>query len=220
LNVYYCVILISYDSAKSLRRAQNARAYAKTHCRRTRTHAPTTNIPHCVFASLPASLVVLAATPLPNTFLFHQALEDPDAIDESDLPQWDAWPPYPYNPPSDTPAESRFTKSLEEVMHGRNLRLEREARAQRASRFNAGETAPTVLINEIREILETLVRNWIALQDVVVSLPVNTCERHRVMAALLLHWQARTAHVLHGEGQLLRVGLNPYENLDVSCRDT
>lgn len=197
-------------SAKSLRRAQNARAYAKTHCRRTRT-----NTLH-VFTPLPAGLVVLAATPLPETSsLFHQALEDPGAIDESDLPQWDAWPPYNYTPPPDTSAESRFTKNLEEVMHGRRLRLEREVHTERARRYNAGKAARAALANEIQEDLRALIGNWITLQEVIVSLPANTCERHRVMAASLLQWQARAAHALHREGELWRVGSNPYQNVDI-----
>ncbi|KAH7905409.1 hypothetical protein BJ138DRAFT_976790, partial [Hygrophoropsis aurantiaca] len=67
----------------------------------------------------------LARAPYPDTRLFHEALCSADAVDESDLSQWDADPPYGYPAPPNTPAEARFTANLADVMHGRRLRQER-----------------------------------------------------------------------------------------------
>ncbi|KAH7918048.1 hypothetical protein BV22DRAFT_967080, partial [Leucogyrophana mollusca] len=76
--------------------------------------------------SLPTTLLTWARIPLPDTRLFHETCQSAEAVDESDLPQWDFDPPYHSPEPPDTAAEVRFTENLIDVMHGRRCRQERE----------------------------------------------------------------------------------------------
>ncbi|KAH7905364.1 hypothetical protein BJ138DRAFT_983402, partial [Hygrophoropsis aurantiaca] len=111
-------------------KAQNACTYAKKQGRKYPSVLPTlspSTTPSEPLPCFPATLLNLARAPHPNTYLFHEALQSAEAVDESDLSQWDVNPPYLFSPPLDTPAEARFTANLADVMHGRRLRQERNA---------------------------------------------------------------------------------------------
>jgi hypothetical protein len=87
--------------------------------------------------SLPLSsaLVKLATTPFPDTFLFREVLRSADALDETDLPLWDTDPPYQQPQPVDSEEEAQFTRNLIDVMSGRRMRLEKEAKRCRTARY-------------------------------------------------------------------------------------
>ncbi|OAX32651.1 hypothetical protein K503DRAFT_661822, partial [Rhizopogon vinicolor AM-OR11-026] len=70
--------------------------------------------------------IKFAMLPLPDSYLFHEALAGSDLVDESDLPHWDKAPPYDLPIPPNTVEEVQFTQNLLYVMHGQQLRLERE----------------------------------------------------------------------------------------------
>jgi len=78
-------------------------------------------------------MVALALLPLPEeSDLFKEALASTNNLDELDLGQWDHDPPYFVTPGAqDTPSEVRWTRLLEEVMHGRRLRQQREVDEER-----------------------------------------------------------------------------------------
>lgn len=135
-------------SARTSRSIRNQAYYQRTHGRRG---ASTTELPSLdsallplplsqptPTAQLPAHLISQALVPLPpsHSFLFQEALASAENLDESDLAQWDADPPYIASEiPSDTPSEIRFTERLVEVMHGRRLRQQRECDMGRNARF-------------------------------------------------------------------------------------
>jgi hypothetical protein len=73
---------------------------------------------------LPAVLITEALQELPEgTYLFQQALNNADALDESGLDIFDSGPPYPTGPPSESPHKVKHTKRLVKVMHGRYMRM-------------------------------------------------------------------------------------------------
>ncbi|KAG0701324.1 hypothetical protein DFH29DRAFT_927287 [Suillus ampliporus] len=218
---------------KAARQAQNARAYVKHHRRRGTTKSvesesvlasapqpspslsprlkPKPTPPKAPKKSntLPSTILALATLPLPNSFLFHQALSGSPLIDESDLPQWDKPPPYDSPPPPDTPDEAQFTRNLVDVMHGRRLRMEREACARRAVMFERGEIR--ALREVVREGEERVMGEW-GLDKVGVGGDgcVGVCERHRVMAECYRQWQARRMVKYRREAELLAARQNPY----------
>jgi len=67
---------------------------------------------------------------LPSSPLFLEAAQSTEALDESDLPQWEGEPPYSYAEPDSTPQEERFTHNLVEVMLSRQIRLSNKANTQ------------------------------------------------------------------------------------------
>jgi len=152
-------------------------------------------------------VVALAELPLPDSFLFLETLAGSESIDESDLPQWDKAPPYDSPPPPDTPDEAQFTRNLADVMHGRNLRIERESCARRAHMFEMGEIL--ALQKEVQEAEKKLVDGWDKLDECVSSM--QACERHRVMAECYRQWQARMIFKYRQEvDDLLATQRNPY----------
>ncbi|KAG1729201.1 uncharacterized protein EDB91DRAFT_1085813 [Suillus paluster] len=159
---------------------------------------------------LPSSILTLANLPLPNSFLFHQALRGSHLIDESDLPQWDKPPPYTSTPPPDTPAEAQFTRNLVDVMHGRRLRLEREGVVVRGRKFEIGEIGAGR--GALREVERRLLDEWEWGKEFVKS--GDICERHRIMAECWRQWQARRIFRYRQEADSLDAGRNPYLCVD------
>ena len=76
------------------------------------------------------ALIHHATIHLPTSPLFLEATQSADALDESDLPQWEKEPPYSYVEPDSTPEEEGFTRNLVDVLLGRHVRLSNEAKAQ------------------------------------------------------------------------------------------
>jgi hypothetical protein len=187
---------------KAIRRVQNARTYAKHHGRHGSTIMSFQRK-----RSLPRSLTALATLPLPNSFLFNQALAGSNLIDESDLSQWDDPPPYSSPPPSDTPDEARFTRNLIDVMHGRHCRLEKERRARYAQIFGARDTS--LIWGEIWAAEMKLIGTWDELYEYVLHM--EGCERHKKMAECYMRRQAREILNYHCEADLLAQGQNPYK---------
>jgi hypothetical protein len=75
-------------------------------------------------SGLPPALVASTLADLPTTsYLFKQALQSAENLDESDLGCWDGGPPFVPQPMiTDAASEASFTERLVEVMHGRRLR--------------------------------------------------------------------------------------------------
>jgi hypothetical protein len=145
-------------------------------------------------------------TDLPDTYLFQQASQSADNLDESDLAQWDVDPPYHVPHPLNTPAETRWTQNLVQVVHGRCSRMEKEELCERAMKHRAGKVED--LCAELRENLILLMRQWITLCDHISGM--EDCDRHCVMAQCLLQWRARRIHRYHSEVQTMMIGLSPY----------
>lgn len=188
---------------KITRQLQNARAYAKRHGRRG-PHTSSNDYPD----SISTTLAIFATRPLPNSYLFHQSFAGSDLIDESDLTQWDNPPPYHSPPPRDTPDEVQFTQNILDVMHGRQLRLERESYARRAAIFKAGGIAQAQKAVEEARKGVIQVCHWDELHTYVSNL--QACTRHKVMAECYLQWQARTLLNYLREEDMLTAGKNPY----------
>lgn len=188
---------------RTIRKAQNARAYVKHHGRRgARTAFQVSEPPN----SLTSSLLLLATLPLPDSYLFHQYYAGSDLIDESDLSQWDKPPPYDHPVPPDSPEEARFTENLVDVMHGRYLRIQREACGHRADMYKAGGTSK--ILTEIREVEKRMVASWEGLCVCVTNL--QGCLRHELMAKCYLQGLARTILGYRREADYLATGENPY----------
>ncbi|KAG2088053.1 uncharacterized protein F5147DRAFT_542146, partial [Suillus discolor] len=103
---------------------------------------------------LPSNLINLATTDLPDTYLFQQASQSADNLDESDLAQWDVNPPYHAPRPLDTPAEVCWTQNLVQVIHGRRCRMEREEVYERAKKHSSEGVMD--LCAELRESIDML----------------------------------------------------------------
>ncbi|KAG1860601.1 hypothetical protein C8R48DRAFT_590955, partial [Suillus tomentosus] len=151
-------------------------------------------------------LINLARADLPDTYLFQQASQSADNLDESDLAQWDIDPPYHTPRPLDTPAEARWTENLVQVIHGRRFRMEKEEVYERAKRHSSGGALD--LCAELKEGLDVLLRQWAMLDEYVDGM--EDCERHYVMAQCLLQWRARRIYRYHNEVHAMMTGSNPY----------
>jgi hypothetical protein len=156
---------------------------------------------------LPHSIIAWAALPLPDSFLFHQALVGSDLIDESDLSQWNKAPPYNSPPPLNSPEEARFTQNLAAVMHGQHCRLEKASRVRRARMFHMGEVS--VIQRELHAAKTILMENWDELHTYVSHM--EGCERHKVMAECYVHRRARDIINYRREADSLAQGQNPYK---------
>jgi hypothetical protein len=78
----------------------------------------------------------MALRPLPTSYLFRQALESADNLDETGLEEWDHPPPYQSPPPSDMPSDRNYTLRLIDVLDGCRLRIYQEE-----ARFCAGDVS-------------------------------------------------------------------------------
>jgi hypothetical protein len=192
-----------FGRGKIIRQAQNARAYAKRHGRR----GPHTTTPRALHNPLPSSISQFANPPLPKSFLFHQSLHGSDLIDVSDLSQWDKAPPYNSLPPPDSPEEQRFTRNLFDVMHGHNLRVDRESRAHRQAVYDAGGASE--VLEELRDAQKRLLAGWDDLNARIAN-NLQVCGRHKLMAECYRHGVARRILTYQREVDLLVTGQNPY----------
>ena len=89
--------------------------------------------------NFPPELVTLATLRLPNSYLFHEALSNEDALDESELHYWETGPPFLQPEPEDTVQEAQFTINLTHVFFGRKSRIESQAKASQKRRYTAGD---------------------------------------------------------------------------------
>jgi hypothetical protein len=148
---------------------------------------------------LPPRLVSQALFPLPDAtaYLFAQALQSPENLDESELGQWDNDLPYlsASSHVLDSQSERRFTDKLVEVMHGRRLRQERERNTQLAALPSSER------VEAIRKELLSARVHWESLDKYLPNYLAG--DRERRMAEHLLHWCARTALRLHERLQKL-----------------
>lgn len=202
LYLSFCADCLTNCRGKAARRIQNARAKAKLRGRKRTTTGSLSNA-----KPLPQSLITLAALPLPNSSLFHQACSGSELIDESDVLQWEKPPPYDSPPPPNSPDEDRFTRNLADVMHGRQYRLEQETRARHAQIFATANAE--VILQDIQAAERTLMGKWNELNEYVLHM--QSCERHRVMAGCYVQWQARKIFNYRREADLIIRGLNPYK---------
>jgi hypothetical protein len=108
-------------------------------------------------------------------------------LDESGLDEWDGGPPYVTGPPSDTPQEIRFTERLTEVVHGRRVRLQKEADL-------GWQQLP---LSDLKILLDVAVDEWEVGRQFVSE--YKDGHRERVMATLWLQWVARRAYELYTE---------------------
>ena len=115
-------------------------------------------------ALLPA-LIAHATMSLPTSPLFLEVVQSADALDESDLSQWEEEPPYSYAEPDSMPQEERFTRNLIEVMLGCRIRLSNKAKAQQRKRFENGDHG-LIFTQFVHNITEQMVR-WLAIDDTV-----------------------------------------------------
>ncbi|KAH7903391.1 hypothetical protein BJ138DRAFT_1168197 [Hygrophoropsis aurantiaca] len=205
------------ERGKATRKVQNACTYAKRCGRQyaSQPSSPSATPQHTASEAasvslpcFPSTLIALARAPYPDTHLFHEALRSADAVDESDLSQWDADPPYHYPVPLDTPAEARFTANIVDVMHGRRLRQERCARMDRAKVW--GEEGKAQLCAILKDEIIKQFAQWEALEAKINELDKSVCERHMVMARHLLQWKARALYCRRQEFSFIQMNIDPY----------
>ncbi|GLB45912.1 hypothetical protein LshimejAT787_3800010, partial [Lyophyllum shimeji] len=136
-------------------------------------------------------LVAMALQEMPlDANLFQQASRSADLLDETGLEVWDAGPPYPTGPPSDSVAEKQFTRRLVEVMHGRRTRLQTDRQVE----YNA------LTRSALQEALVRAVSDWeIGTAFVAYYEESEEGHREREMAQLWVQWLAREAHAIYCE---------------------
>ncbi|KAH7903933.1 hypothetical protein BJ138DRAFT_1119906 [Hygrophoropsis aurantiaca] len=135
------------------RKDSNAVAYMRSHGRRAAYNAsPAIYAANRRLKSLPPALIALAATALPTSDIFYDALQGCTVLDESELIPWDYEPPYAMAEPPDIPDEALHTEKLVDILHGRRCRQERERRIDRINFLEqrVGQTSGVVKQREIR----------------------------------------------------------------------
>lgn len=163
-------------SGKALAKAQRYKAYHTAHGRQG------SSTPR----QLPRPLLIDATKPLPeDSYLFRQAMQGTQLLDETGLDVWDTGPPFPTGPPSGTPRELTHTKRLVEVMHGRRARMqrEREAKETGVSQQALKERGDAAL--EAWHIANTFMEHY------------NDGHRELTMARLWVQWLAREVFEYH-----------------------
>jgi hypothetical protein len=171
------------SSAKELISAQRRAAYKKAHGRQGTSSSKIK--PHL---AMPSELITEASRELPHgSPLFKDAAKSADLLDETGLDTWDSGPPYPTGPPSDSPREVAYTKRLEEVMHGRRMRMLREQQLRWSD-------IPT------KTLCETMNRGIVEWESGrVVVAEYSDGHRECAMAWIWLQWIAREVHGIHLE---------------------
>jgi hypothetical protein len=135
----------------------------------------------------------MATLPFPDTKLFHEALKSAEALDESEMPQYELDPPYiPPAYPTDTPGEQNYTQKMIEVFLGRQLRQRRKFEDCRLRMLN-GEA----LREERQREFFVLFRKWEALNTYLVEYQAGP--REVAMAENLLRWRAYLVYKLASE---------------------
>lgn len=147
----------------------------------------------------------LAARAQPTSRLFLEALHSANGLDESEVLYWDNDPPYSLLEPSDTLEECRFTKNLADVMAGRQMQIENEAKRHRAQHYQVGKREE--LIVDVCEMVVETFRQWAQLRDVIGSCKLH---RHVEMAQGLFQWRAKLVCSYLNEVQALEREKNPY----------
>jgi hypothetical protein len=144
---------------------------------------------------LDPALVTLALMPLPDTYLFHEALCGEDALDESELGVWDAKPPYPLSStPEDSTAEREFTRRLVEVMHGRRLRMQEENEKKRDKLYGH---VPSELKMGIYEDFVAGLRGCERTELFIKCFSSARASQAFQITEHFLQWQARTVYMLY-----------------------
>ncbi|KAG2137063.1 hypothetical protein DEU56DRAFT_912834 [Suillus clintonianus] len=157
----------------------------------------------------PSTIFYIAVCqPSSSQFLsFRRSLNGSDLLDVSDLSQWDKAPPYNSLPPPDSPEEQCFTQNLFDVMHGHNLRMERESRAHRAAMYDAGEISE--VLKELQDGQKRLLEGWDELNTRVAD-HRQVSARHKLMAECYRQGVARRILSYQEEVDLLVTGQSPY----------
>ena len=117
--------------------------------------------------ALPPLLITLANEPLPDSDLFQLATESGKELDESKLVYWDQDPLYLQPEPADTAAEEWFTKNLVDIITSRQSHLEKEAEAQYAQKYCAGEKQELVL--DLRQTATEVFSQWMHLNELIMT---------------------------------------------------
>jgi hypothetical protein len=135
----------------------------------------------------------MANIPFPNTALFHEALQSAEALDESEVRQYELDPPYtPPSYPTNTSREQIHTQKMTEVFLGRQLRERRkfeDRRVRGASR--------EVIRDEQRQEFYALLVKWESLNSYLEGYKAGPREVR--MAEQLLRWRAYIIHTLASE---------------------
>lgn len=124
-------------------------------------------------------------------------------MDESFFPVWDQDPPYPVIKGTETASERRFTARLVEVLHGRNLRLQRSHDGAREEYYSSGLGRLEDYWDELHDTLSTEVGGWSKLVQFIPEYELTAEPRALEMARHRLQWRARRALGLYRRLEML-----------------
>ena len=173
-------------SAKELIAIQRRIAYKKAHSRQGTCTSSVATVQSSA-PDLPQALVAEALQlelPVAST-LFQDAAKSADLLDETGLDIWDLGPPYITGPPSESIGELEYTRRLQHVMHGRRLRMLREAEY-------AWQQVGTEVLTEM---LDNAITRWEVGRCFVAQ--YEDGHRECAMAKLWLQWVVQEASSLH-----------------------
>ncbi|KAK6987580.1 hypothetical protein R3P38DRAFT_2805772 [Favolaschia claudopus] len=151
---------------------------------------------------LSPSILESSRRPLPtDARLFAEALRSEDALDESDLGRWKREPPFEEDDdPTDPHSDSylRFTKSLEEVLHGVRLRDQNQRDATLREGFmREGQDRMVV---KLRDEVLGMLESWERVQKLKSEGFYHIYHQSREYAMLehYIHWLGRSiCHLYH-----------------------
>ena len=143
-------------------------------------------------------LITLANEPLPDSNLFQLAAKSREELDESKLVHWNQDPPYLQPEPINTIAEKQFTKNLVDIITNRWIHLEKEAEAQHAQKYCAGEKQE--LVSDLCQTATEVFSQWMHLNELIM-----TCKawRYKEMTESLFCWRARIIYSYLNKATLL-----------------
>jgi hypothetical protein len=191
----------TFSSGKAARSRRNQAAYQRAHGRQG-----------SATLYIPRRLLAMAVDPLPSSYIFNEALLNPDALDESELNQWDQEPPYPCQMKL-SGESTQYMANLIDVMHGRRLRQARHQEDARIARVKAGDIGG--VRESIRGEIEDALSTWKRLMSGYVSLHCEcdlmegSCKESQ-MARHWMQWQARTVYYLHEDLKALNRGVHVF----------
>lgn len=153
-------------------------------------------------------MIDLALKPLPTSDLFLSTLLEDDAVDESELDQWDIPPPYTNSQTS----SSAYALNLVDVVHGRHLRNHLKDGMQRMEAYRSRKT-----LRGVRQLTLAMERTELERWTRVMKHTHDTkCDNAYLSGAMAMHylqWIARRTYSLREEVQALSEGRDGYEAL-------
>jgi hypothetical protein len=180
----YIKIYVDLSSSKSLISTQRYVTYWRVHGRQG--SSPEQN-PLCL-PRLPKDLVALALQELPiGSIFFQRASKSAKLLDETGLDEWDGGPPYATGQPSEAPRELQFTERMQEVVHGRRIRLQIEEEA----------VWHQLTLSDLITMLYVAIDEWEIGHRFLAQ--YDDGHRESSMAAVWLQWAARRAYNLQSE---------------------